>query len=43
MAYVGRGFQVRIGVPWNETLACGLERAARACAGACPTGALVLR
>jgi len=43
LTYVGRGFQVRVGVPWNVSVAAGLQRAARACAQACPTGALVLR
>ena len=43
LAYVGRGFQVRVGVPWSEPVAAGLQHAARACAEACPTGALILR
>lgn len=43
LTYVGRGFQVRIGVPWNEEIACALQRAAVACAEACPTGALIMR
>jgi ferredoxin len=43
LTYLGRGFQVRVGVPWSEPVAAGLEHAARACAEACPTGALVLR
>lgn len=40
LAYVGRGFSVRIAVPWNQSLAAGLQTTARACAEACPTGAL---
>ena len=40
LAFIGRGFDVRVGVPFNEDLAAGLRRAARACAAACPTGAL---
>jgi NADH dehydrogenase/NADH:ubiquinone oxidoreductase subunit G len=43
LAYVGRGFSVRIGVPWNEALAAGLQEVARECAAACPTGAIVLK
>jgi len=43
LAYIGRGFQVRVGVPFGEALAAGLTRAASACAEACPTGALALR
>lgn len=43
LTYIGRGFEVRVGVPWNETLAAGLEHAAALCAEACPTGALVKR
>lgn len=43
LSFVGRGFTVRVGVPFNEELAAALALAARACAEACPTGALVLR
>ncbi|MCE5216828.1 2Fe-2S iron-sulfur cluster-binding protein [bacterium] len=43
LAFIGRGFDVQIGVPFNETLAAGLEQVARECAEACPTAALVLR
>jgi NADH dehydrogenase/NADH:ubiquinone oxidoreductase subunit G len=41
--FVGRGFLVRTGVPFSQSLADGLKVAARACAEACPTGALVMR
>lgn len=43
LTYVGRGFDVRIGVPWGEALDAGLTDAAQECAAACPTGAIVLR
>jgi len=43
LTFVGRGFDVRIGVPFDETIAAGLANAARACAAACPTGALALK
>ena len=37
------GKSVRTSAPMGETLASALHEAARACAEACPTGALVLR
>jgi NADPH-dependent 2,4-dienoyl-CoA reductase/sulfur reductase-like enzyme/ferredoxin len=40
LAFIGRGFAVRVGVPFGETIAEGLGSAARECALACPTGAL---
>ena len=43
LTFIGRGFDVRVGVPFDESLAAGLEETARECAQACPTGALVLR
>jgi ferredoxin len=43
LTFIGRGFNVRVGVPFNETVAAGLAAAAAACAGACPTGALAMR
>ncbi len=43
LTFVGRGFAVRTSAPLGETLASALHDAARACAEACPTGALVLR
>jgi ferredoxin len=43
LAHLGRGFPVRIGVPFGETLGEGLGTMAKACADACPTGALALR
>lgn len=43
VTFVDRGFQVRVAVPFNRTLEEGLKTSARACAEACPTGALALR
>jgi ferredoxin len=43
LTFIGRGFNVRVGVPFGESIADGLAQAARACAAACPTGALALR
>jgi NADH dehydrogenase/NADH:ubiquinone oxidoreductase subunit G len=43
LTFVGRGFTVRIGVPLNESLAHGLQKAAAECVAACPTGALAWR
>ncbi len=43
LTFVGRGFDVRVDVPFDETLERALRTAARRCAGACPTGALRVR
>jgi ferredoxin len=43
LTFVGRGFSVRVGVPWSETMADGLQKAAEECAAACPSGAIVLK
>jgi len=43
LSFVGRGFTVRVGVPFDEPLAAGIRRLARECADACPTGALTVR
>lgn len=40
LAYVGRGFEVRIDVPFGAPLRDALQRVARQCVAACPTGAL---
>jgi NADH dehydrogenase/NADH:ubiquinone oxidoreductase subunit G len=42
LTFIGRGFAVRVGVPFNAPLAEALTRMAAECARACPTGALVL-
>ncbi|MBM4162981.1 MAG: FAD-dependent oxidoreductase [Lentisphaerae bacterium] len=40
LTFIGRGFTVRIGVPFHESLEKGLSQVAAACVEACPTGAL---
>jgi NADPH-dependent glutamate synthase beta subunit-like oxidoreductase len=40
--YIGRGFDVEIGVPFNETVESGLAETAKIVAKACPTGALAI-
>jgi ferredoxin len=40
LAFVGRGFEVRVGVPLDRSLDEALLRAGPACADACPTGAI---
>lgn len=40
LTYIGRGFDVRIAVPFDQTVKEALERTARACIEACPTGAM---
>ena len=41
--YIGRGFDVEIGVPFNKELKEGLTATAEKVANACPTGAISLR
>jgi len=43
LTFLGRGFDVRVAVPFNESLAEGLKIAAAQCVQACPTGALAFR
>jgi ferredoxin len=43
LAFVGRGFDVRIGVPFNRSLDEALGRVAAECIAACPTAALAWR
>lgn len=43
LTFIGRGFDVHLGVPFSDTLGDGLLEAARAAVAACPTGALTLR
>ena len=42
LTFVGRGFDVRIGVPFHGTLDAALGPLAAKCIAACPTGALYL-
>jgi len=41
--YIGRGFDVEIGVPFNEELEKGLTSTAEKVANSCPTGAISLK
>ncbi|MCP5518264.1 MAG: (2Fe-2S)-binding protein [Verrucomicrobiales bacterium] len=43
LSFVGRGFDVRIGVPFSREIDEGLQRVGRECVEACPTGALVFK
>jgi ferredoxin len=43
LTFIGRGFDVRIGVPFDHTISQALQHTAESCANACPTGALVVR
>lgn len=43
LAITGRGFDVTVAVPFGQPLSAGLTKAARRCAEACPSGALVVR
>jgi predicted molibdopterin-dependent oxidoreductase YjgC len=43
VAIVGRGFDVRVAVPFDRPLSEGLTTVALECAQACPTGALSVR
>ncbi len=43
LSFMGRGFAVRIGVPFGESLADALKTAAADCVNACPTGALAFK
>ncbi|MEI6178233.1 MAG: hypothetical protein WCS43_15165, partial [Verrucomicrobiota bacterium] len=43
LTFIGRGFDVHIGVPFHESMREGLLEAAREAVAACPTGALTLR
>jgi NAD-dependent dihydropyrimidine dehydrogenase PreA subunit len=43
LSFIGRGFDVVIGVPFGEALSAGLEEVARQVVEECPTGALASR
>lgn len=43
MTFLGRGFEARVGVPFDESLGAGLANTAVECVKQCPTGALALR
>ncbi len=43
LTFIGRGFDVRVAVPFDRSVAEGLKTTALKCAAACPTGALSQR
>jgi len=43
LSFIGRGFDVRVGVPLDQDIAEGIEQSAFECAESCPTGALAFR
>jgi len=43
LTYIGRGFDVRISVPFSESITEALKKTASACVNSCPTGALAFK
>lgn len=43
LTFIGRGFDVRVGTPFNGTISEGLQKVAALCARYCPTGAISLK
>ncbi len=43
LTFIGRGFDVRVAVPFGRSIAEGLKRVASQCVAACPTGALAFK
>jgi len=43
LTFIGRGFDVRMAVPFGHSLAEGLKTCAASCVEACPTGALAFK
>jgi len=43
LTFIGRGFDVRVGVPFDRSIAEGLQKVADRCVAACPTGALAFK
>ncbi len=43
LTFLGRGFDVRVGVPFNESLEEALEKVAEQCVRTCPTGSLAFK
>ncbi|TFG50150.1 MAG: FAD-dependent oxidoreductase [Candidatus Brocadiia bacterium] len=43
LTFIGRGFDVKVGVPFNRSMEEGLRIAAKQAVKACPTGALALK
>ncbi len=43
LTFVGRGFDVRVAVPFDRSIAEALKHSAKKCVNACPTGALAFK
>lgn len=43
LSFIGRGFDVRVSVPFNQTTLEALRKSALACAEACPTAAISIK
>ena len=43
MTFIGRGFNVKVAVPFDKSIAEGLEKTANEVVNACPTGALAFK
>ena len=43
LTFIGRGFNVRVGVPLNRSISEGLQKVADQCVAVCPTGALAFK
>jgi ferredoxin len=43
LTFVGRGFDVRVAVPFDRSMAKALKKSAEQCVNACPTGALAFK
>jgi len=43
LTFIGRGFDVRVAVPFNRSIADGLKHTAKKCVEACTTGALAFK
>ncbi len=43
LTFIGRGFDVRVAVPFDKSIAEGLTHTAEKCVEACPTGALAFK
>jgi predicted molibdopterin-dependent oxidoreductase YjgC len=43
LTFIGRGFDVRVAVPFERSIADGLKESAAKCVAACPTGALAFK
>jgi NADPH-dependent glutamate synthase beta subunit-like oxidoreductase/ferredoxin len=43
LSFIGRGFDVRVAVPFGRSIAEGLTHTASQCVAACPTGALAFK